>query len=588
VNVRRSTRLRVTTTLLVVVAFFALVVVKLIDIQIVNAAEYNAASAGKMSLPATVFAPRGSITDSSGKVLADAVMRYDITMSPRNARDFERGSGASIVKVTVAQAAAEIAAITKQKPEDILKIVADALAEDPNSDFAYVARSVDVGEFRALNELEIPWLYFEQAPSRTYPNGSVAGNLLGYVGSDGTPLAGLELTEDSCLAGVNGEETYERSADGVRIPGSTVTAVKAKSGSDLRLTIDSDLQWYAQQTLATQAAAQGATFGIAVVLEVKTGKLKAVADYPSVDPNNIDGTPEEFRGSYAFAAPYEPGSTMKALTSSMVVDAGLADHSSQVDAPSLMEFSNGARVKDSTGHASNLTLQGVIVESSNVGMSLFGEGLSTDQRYDYMTKFGLGTPTEVGFLGESSGILYDPESWDNQTYYNMFFGQGLSATAVQMAGAYQAIGNGGVRLPVRLVEDCTSEDGSVSTPNLPGPQRVVSEAAAAETVQMLEGVVTDGWLGPALSIPGYRVAAKTGTAEMSAGDGTYSSSFIVSIAGLMPAEDPQYVVLVTLANPAANSTSAVAPVIHDLMEQVIKQYRVEPSTSGSPYWPVTY
>ena len=585
---KRTTRLRVTATLVFVVAFFALVVVRLIDIQIVSAAEYNEASAGKMSLPATVFAPRGTITDSSGKVLADAVMRYDITMSPRNARDFERGSGSSIVTVTLAQAATEIGSITKQKPEDILKIVADELAENPDSDFAYVARSADVQAFRALNELDIPWLYFEQAPSRTYPNGSVAGNLLGYVGSDGTALAGIELTEDECLAGINGQETYERGADGVRIPGSTVTEVRARPGSDLRLTIDSDLQWYAQQTLATQAAAQGATFGIAVVLEVETGKLKAVADYPSVDPNNIDGTPEEFRGSYAFAAPYEPGSTMKSLTAAMLVDAGLADHSSQVNAPSVMEFPDGARVKDSSGHAANLTLQGVIVESSNVGMSLFGEALSNDQRYDYMTKFGLGSPTSVGFLGESAGILYDTDAWDNQTYYNLFFGQGLSATAVQMASAYQAIANEGVRLPVRLVEDCTAPDGSVSTPTVPGAERVISPAAATETVQMLEGVVTDGWLGPQLTIPGYRVAAKTGTAEMSAGDGTYSSSFVVSIAGMIPADDPKYVVLVTLANPSSNSTSAVAPVIRDIMEQVVKEYRVEPSTSGSPYWPVTY
>jgi len=184
--------------------------------------------------------------------------------------------------------------------------------------------------------------------------------------------------------------------------------------------------------------------------------------------------------------------------------------------------------------------------------------------------------------------MYDPEQWDNQTFYNLFFGQGLAATAVQMAGAYQAIGNDGVRLPVRLVEDCTSSEGSVSTPALPEPVRVVSAGAAKEVTGMLEGVVTDGWLGPQLTIPGYRVAAKTGTAEMSAGDGTYSTSFIVSIAGLIPAEDPQYVVLVTLANPASNSTAAVAPVIHDLMEQVIKQYRIQPSTSNSPYWPVTY
>jgi cell division protein FtsI (penicillin-binding protein 3) len=574
--------------MLVVVIFFAVVVVRLIDIQIVRAAEYDAASAGKMSLPATIYAPRGDITDANGAILADAILKYDITMSPRNAREFERGSGDQTQKVSTEQAVSEIASLTGQKPEEILGSIASSLAANPNADFAYVKRGVDVETFRALNNLEIPWLYFEQIPSRAYPNGSVAGNLLGYVGSDGTALGGLELTQDACLAGKNGQETYERGADGVRIPGSTVTSVAAKQGSKLRLTIDSDLQWYAQQTLATQAKAQDARFGIAVVLEVKTGKLRAVADYPSVDPNNVDATPEQYRGSYAFAAPYEPGSTMKSLTSAMIVDKGLADFSSKVDAPSLMEFPNGARVKDSSTHVPNLTLQGVLVESSNVGMSLFGEGLSPDQRFDYMTKFGLGQPTAVGFLGESAGIMYDPEQWDNQTFYNLFFGQGLAATAVQMAGAYQAVGNDGVRLPVRLVEDCTSSEGSVSTPALPEPVRVVSAGAAKEVTGMLEGVVTDGWLGPQLTIPGYRVAAKTGTAEMSAGDGTYSTSFIVSIVGLIPAEDPQYVVLVTLANPASNSTAAVAPVIHDLMEQVIKQYRIQPSTSNSPYWPVTY
>ncbi|NBX22974.1 MAG: penicillin-binding protein 2 [Microbacteriaceae bacterium] len=574
--------------MLIVVAFFAVVVVRLIDIQIVRAAEYDAASAGKMSLPATVFAPRGDITDANGIVLADAILKYDVTMSPRNAREFERGTGENMHKVSTEEAAMEIASITGQKPEDILGAISSSLTANPNADFAYVTRGVGVEQFRALNQLEIPWLYFEQIPSRAYPNGSVAGNLLGYVGSDGTALAGLELTQDSCLAGENGQETYERGADGVRIPGSTVTSVQAKQGSQLRLTIDSDLQWYAQQVLATQAQAQDARFGIAVVLEVKTGKLRAVADYPSVDPNNVDATPEQYRGSYAFAAPYEPGSTMKSLTAAMVVDTGMADHASRVEAPSLMEFANGARVKDSSDHDPNLTLQGVLVESSNVGMSLFGEGLSPDQRFSYMTKFGLGQPTAVGFLGESAGILYDPEQWDNQTYYNMFFGQGLAATAVQMAGAYQAIGNNGIRLPVRLVEECTSPDGAVTAPSLPESVRVVSASAAQEVTGMLEGVVTNGWLGPQLTIPGYRVAAKTGTAEMSAGDGTYSTSFIVSIAGLIPAEDPQYVVLVTLANPSSNSTAAVAPVIHDLMEQVVKQYRIQPSTSNSPYWPVTY
>ena len=566
-----------------VLLFVAIFVVKLVDIQIVQASAYNAESLGKRSIPATIYSQRGTILDSTGVILADSVMRYNVTISPKNAKDFLRVTDRADVTITPQQAAVEIGSVTGQKPEDILKIVADALAADANSDFAYVTKGVDVDKFRALDALGIPWLYFESAPGRSYPNGSVAGNLIGYVGQDGIAQAGLELTADACLAGTNGEETYQRGADGVRIPGSTVTSVEAQNGSSLQLTIDSDLQWYATQVLAKQVDAVGAKWGTVVVQEVKTGKLLAVADYPTVDPNNVGGTAEENRGSIAFMAPFEPGSTIKALTAASLLDAGLAEPNSQVVAPYSIEFPNGAKVHDASQHgALQLTLTGVLEQSSNVGITQLGEVLSADKRFDYLSKFGFGAPTAVGFQAEAAGILHPWEEWDNQTYYNTMFGQGLSTTAIQVASSYQALGNHGVRLPVQLVEGCVAPDGTLTPTEEPEPVRVVSEAAATATVNMLENFVTKGWISQYISIPGYRIAAKTGTAEQSAGDGTYSSSYIVSNAALIPADDPQYVVTVTIASPQSNGSMASPPVLKAVMAQVLKKYRVQPSPDASP------
>ena len=577
----RTTRRRVALSFLFVVLIAVFFVARLIDIQVIGASAYNEASAGKMSIPETVYGKRGDIVDSAGNLLATERTTYDVTVSPRNAREFQRKTDSGEVTVTPQMAAKEIAAITKQSPDDIITIINDALAKDPNSDFAYVAKGVDVDAFTAINSLDIPWIYFEQNPSRAYPNGAVAGNLLGFVGSDGTPLAGLELGEQDCVGGVNGSQSYARGADGVRIPGSTAVTEAAKNGSTLKLTIHSDLQWYAQQTLAATATAQNAKWGMTVVMEVKTGRLMAVADYPTFDPNNIDAYDPADRGSRAFTSPYEPGSTMKSLTAASLVDAGVANPLSQIDSPQYIEFPNGASFKDWGPHPANLTMQGVLSWSSNSGISQLGSLLNPEKRYDYMTKFGLGQTTAVGFPGESAGLLRSWDQWDNQSFYTMFFGQGLTLTSIQMADAYAAIGNGGLRPPVSLVESCTDADGKVTTPDQPEPVRVISAQAARTTVDMLENVVTHGWLTDYINVPGYRIAAKTGTAEQSDGHGGYSDKFIVSLAVLFPADDPQYVVLTSLASPDSNSSASIVSDVNNLIKQIIKTEGVQPST-GKP------
>ena len=579
-----SSKRRIVATVVVLVAIVGLFVVRLVDIQVVRADTLSADSLGNRSVENTVYGSRGAILDANGVVLAGTVMRYDVQVSPRNAKQFTRTVDGVKTTVTVPEAAAEIGAVTGQTGEQIEAIIADALADNPNSDFAYVSKKVDVDAFRAIYDLEIPWLTFAKSPSRVYPNGSVAGNLVGFVSSEGEAQAGLERGQDACLASENGSETYERGADGVRLPESTVTTDAAVDGSDVITTIDSDLQFFVQQALAEQAQTTGAAWGNVVVQEVKTGKLVAVADYPSVDPNDVSLTEAEDRGSRAFTAPYEPGSTFKALTAASVIDAGLATPNAQVIAPYRYLPANGANVNDSSNHPDlRLTLTGVLINSSNTGMSKFGEMLSDQQRYDYMTRFGVGHVTESGFPAEEPGILRQPEDWDNQTAYATMFGQGLTTTALQVSSIYQTIANGGVRLPVQLVSGCRAADGTITNaPSEEGTQ-VISASAARDTADMLEMVHQEGYLANVWDIPGYRVAAKTGTAQMPDGEGGYTKGYLVSVSGFAPADDPQYVVSVSLADPVnMNSSAASAPIFQEVMSQVLKKYRAVPSGAAAP------
>ena len=584
-----KTKRRVAFSLLLVVIITGVFVLRLVDIQVVRAAAYNEASQGKMSIPETVFGIRGDIVDSAGKPLATERMTYDVTVSPRNAQEFTRTTGTGEVTITPQQAAQEIATITKQKPDDVIRIINDALARDSNADFAYVARGVDVDAFKAISALDIPWIYFEQNPARAYPNGAVAGNVLGYVGSDGTPLAGLELGANECVGAVDGSQSYARGADGVRIPGSTVVSQGAKNGGTLKLTIDSDLQWFTQQALSSAAVATNARWGMAVVVEVKTGHLITVVDYPTLDPNNIDGADPANRGSRVFTSPYEPGSTMKTLTAASLVDAGLADSSTQVNSPYFIQFPNGAKFHDWGPHPSNLTLEGVLMWSSNTGIAQLGERLKPEVRYDYLEKFGLGQESAVGFPGESTGLLRSWDAWDNQSYYTMLFGQGLTLTAIQMASAYATLGNGGVREPLSLVENCTASDGTVTLPIKQEAIKVVSPQAARTTLDMMENIVTQGWLGDAaLSIPGYRIAAKTGTAEQSDGNGAYSDKFIVSLATVFPSDHPEYAIVMSLDAPDGNSNAPLAPLMNQVIKQIIKTKQVQPSSGEAPVFPLYY
>jgi cell division protein FtsI (penicillin-binding protein 3) len=577
---RKMLRRRTALTVLAVAATVGILGAKLVDIQVVRADELQKQSVDAKEQSTTLYGDRGNIVDANGTVLATTVYKYTAQASPSDAIAGGREK--------MVEAAAKIGAITGQGGDAVVALFDAALKDDPKSKYVLIKSGMDVGTFDKLNALPYPWLTFTKTQARSYPNGAVGGNLLGYVSEAGN--GGLESSENGCLAGENGVETYQRGADGVAIPGSTVVTKEAKDGGTLKLTIDSDLQWFAEQTLAQQVAGTGSKFGFVTVAEAKTGKIKAIAQWPALDPNDIDATDPSYWRLQSLTDPREPGSTFKALTAAMLIDQGKATPTSPVLAPYEWKSGNGADLHDSAYHEpEQLTLTGVLMRSSNTGMSQLGKALSDQTRYDYLKKFGIGEDTGLPYPGQSSGLLHPVSEWDDQTKYATMFGQGVSTTQVQMVGAYQALANGGVRIPLTMVEGCTHPDGSVTDVPSATATPVVSPQAAATTLGMMESVVTDGELKKQLQIPGYRIAAKTGTAQQPDGKGGYLPSYYVSVMGVAPVDDPQYVVSVNLGYPTTiTSSAAAAPLFHTIMSQVLKTYRVKPSTSSPADYPPYY
>jgi len=551
--------------------------VRLVDFQVVKAAEIQEKSLASRSMTQTLQALRGDILDSSGQVLAKTVFRYDVNAAPKNVGPVFQTIDGVRTERSVDEIALELSQLLGVDYGEIM------IRLEGDSEYSNLAKTVNAETFNAIRDLDIPWIFFDQFEDRLYPMGAVAGNVLGFVGSDGTPLAGLERQYNTCLAGVYGQETFERSAEGVRIPTSNQTTQPTEDGGVLNLSIDANLQFFAQQVLADTVNELSARWASAIVVEVETGRILAAAEAPTVDPNDPAAVPAADRGSRIFQAAFEPGSIMKAVSSSMVLDTGTADEYDTVPAPDRMnlDFDN-EYIKDSFSHEDfTLSLAGVLRYSSNTGMTNFASQIPRETRYEYLKKFGFGSVSPLRFEGESSGILHPASQWDEMTNLVTTFGQGISVTSLQMAYAYQAIANGGVRLDPILVDSCLAADGSIAYAPNQGSTRVLSTASANLNLELMEKVVEFGGVGKTAAIPGYRVAGKTGTAEIKSGSG-YGDEYAISFYGIAPAENPKFVVGVTIYRPEGVSNSSKAtPPFKAIMQQALKHYRIPPSTTES-------
>jgi cell division protein FtsI (penicillin-binding protein 3) len=403
------------------------------------------------------------------------------------------------------------------------------------------------------------------------------------------PLAGTELLHDACLHADNGVATYQKGADGVRLPGTTTVVQDPIHGGTVHLTIDSDLQWYVLQQLAEHGSRLQAEYASAMVVRVSDGHILAAADWPTFDPNDFSRAPTQHVGARVFSTPFEPGSTMKSVGIAMLMDAGLTSADDRIVAPGLFQATPGRFIKNMVvADSRQLTTAGVLQTSSNTGISVLSGRMGREQAHRYFSSFGFGELTGVDFLGESRGVLRSPSTVDSLTRYAQFYGQGISVTSAQMASAYQTLANGGLRVPLRLVTGCTTVDGQFIEQPIDPTRQVISPQAAQQTVNILETVVSQSALRPILEIPGYRVAAKTGTAEVANATG-YGDDSIISLAGMAPAEKSEYVVLVSFHKPKTDRvSSAAAPAFKEIMSQVLKHYRVAPSTEPAVVPPLTW
>jgi cell division protein FtsI (penicillin-binding protein 3) len=581
---RATSRLRL--GLAAMLALLLLIGGRLVLVQGMDVGGLAEAALSKRLQKTVLPAERGQIVDTNGTVLASSVVRYNITVDQRiaSSKDFteleqrvDAGDGTKkIVTITRDQAVQQLADAVGKPTADV------AAAITGDKPFNYVARDVTPDTEARVMAIGFPGILSEGVTQRVYPNGAVGGNLVGFVGSDGTALAGLEQTQDSLLKGQDGSREYEIGADGLRIPVATDKLTPAQDGKTVKLTIDSDLQYFTQQAIQTQTDKYSAEWGIAIVMDAKNGHILAMADSNSVDPNDPGKTAAKDRGARAVTAAYEPGSVEKTITMAALIQEGKANPLSQYTIPPTYTV-DGQTFADAFTHGTEQrTLAGILGYSMNTGTVMAGKALSPQQRYDWFTKFGIGQPVDVGLPGEALGVLHTPQEWDGRQQYTILFGQGVTQSTLQTVRAYQAIANDGVMVQPSLISAYIDQNGHAASPQTAPPTQVVSKDTALQVQQMLESDVTEGEVKPA-AIDGYRVGAKTGTSEAPREDGVPGYDGVTSsLIGMAPMEDPRYIVAVVIQRPKGDIFGiGNADVFRSVMSQTLHKYGVPPST-GTP------
>lgn len=524
----------------------------MLEIQALRGDALAAAAVDQRTTTVAVPAQRADIVDTNGVALASTVESRHITTDQTLVVD----------PMATAQA---IAGVIGGDVNDI----ATRLTGDRR--FAYVAKDITPEQWRAIDELGLSGIYSERSSRRIYPAGNVAANLVGFVGGEGTGLAGVEYAREEQLAGTDGYRTFERAAGGAAIPGAAAIIEEPMPGSDVRLTIDRDIQYVAQRILANEVATSGAESGSVVVMDPRTGDVLAFASVPTFDPNDLSNANEADLGNRALSEVFEPGSTSKVMTMAAVIEEGGATPTTMFEIPGTLDR-GGKTFHDASEHGTyNWDLTTVLSQSSNIGTILAAETIPESALYDYMQRFGIGVNTGMGLPGEAAGYLPPMDTWSATTFPTLTFGQGFSVNAVQIADVFGTIANDGVRMQPRIFADYPVVETG----------RVVSERTARQVREMLEYVVSDKGTAPMAAIPGYRVGGKTGTAQVINPEcGCYDGSTIGSFIGMAPIDNPELVVAVAIVKPQVEQLGGelAGPVFREVMTYALQARRVAPTT----------
>ncbi|HXF72692.1 MAG TPA: penicillin-binding protein 2 [Actinomycetota bacterium] len=513
--------------------------------------------------PIELPAWRGRILDRNGEPLAISLEARDIYADPRSVRD-PFGT------------AERLAGVLGTSARELLPALLDD-PDDPGDDtFAWVARHVDVATADRVRAMGLPGIGFLPSSRRSYPAG-VAAQVVGFVGTDGEGLEGLEYRYDRLLAGRPGERIQETDPAGRPIAHGVSIVRPPVPGSDLVTTIDRALQFASEEACAEAVAANRARGGIVIVMRPSTGEVLAMAVCPSFDPDRFEDADPTRRRNRAVTDAFEPGSVNKVITASAAIEEGVVPLDREFVVPDEMRI-GGFTIHDAHPHPpERMTIADIVARSSNIGAVEVADLLGEDRMAAYLARFGYGRPTGIGLPGESGGLVPPVEEWSATSLATMAYGQGLAVTPLQMAAVYATIANGGVWVRPRLVAGTVGPDGTY-TPAPPSPtRRVVSERTAEIVTRMLAYAVDDG-TGTLAQIPGFQVAGKTGTARKPFEDRPgYSDRHVASFIGFLPASRPEVVIAAILDEPeTVYGGVAAAPLFQEVARYAIRHLGIAP------------
>jgi cell division protein FtsI (penicillin-binding protein 3) len=549
-------------TILILVGYGA----KLVELQAYKAPELSFKAYENRKRDVILTAHRGEITDRNGAPLAITVEARHLTADQTKV-------------VNPKETAIKIAEVLNLEASEI----EPALIGDKR--FISVVRAITPTQWNEIRALRLSGIYGEKTTSRIYPGGTVAASLLGFVGAEGHGMNGIEHAFNDSLAGENGKVVFEASAGGRQLPQGFSSQNDPIPGQGIRLTIDRDLQYVAEQALAERVQYANAKSGTLVAIEVKTGKILALANYPTFDANNPSASDPNTWVNRALVDSYEPGSTAKVMTMAAVVNENVAGPNTQFIIPPVLKRPSKT-FKDHEPHPTlQLTLTGILAKSSNIGTILAAEMLGPEKFYDYLKKFGVGETTGLNFPGESKGRLSKLKDWSVTSLPTFAFGQGYMVNAVQIASMYATVANDGKRIPPTLIEGFINADGSFASSVQPNPVEVISPKAAKIVREMMETVVSDEGTAPMASITGYRIGGKTGTAQVVDPEcRCYSTDVIASFIGMAPAEDPEIVVAIAIHHPKNGRYGGrlAGPVFKEVAQYALQDRNIPPSEGIPP------
>ena len=576
----------------VVLAILALACLgRLVSIQLLEGKSIAQAATASRTLPVTISANRGRILDRNRTVLASSAERYTVVANPEAVATFEPVTCTTKTKsycheidgkpvgVTGAAAVARLVA-------PILKMNAMKLGAimSVSGQYAVLKKDVTPQVMRKLDALNLGgYIYGELSSDRLYSSGTMAGALIGGVNDDGDGVGGIELMENKTLNGKDGYKVYQQGNGGEEIPGTVTKSRDAVDGSDVELTIDSDVDWYVKKVLQDGVKTYEADWALAVVQDVSTGQIIALDDSDSITAGSDTAKMGVAR---AVGTTFEPGSIGKVLSMSGMLQTGAHKLTDKFTVPWRIE-KDGQTYQDAEEHAtSNWTLSGILQQSSNVGMVMAGEKYSDSDRYKFLTKFGIGQSSGMGIPGESSGTLTGPEVWDGRTRNTVLFGQGYATNVLQITNAIAAIANKGVRTQQSIIKSVISPDGKVTHPTTGKAVRVVDEDVASQMMDAMESAAEH--YDQFAKVDGYRVASKSGTAEVAGSDGKLTG-IVADWAGIIPADNPRFVITVVIKNPQGIYGGLTAgPLFKQIGEFLMQKYQVPTSEARKSAIPVDW